>query len=157
MTPHSESACNARREMRNERQIESKMDKNEEVTNENASQSATNADELNDQTPPKLFSSTTLANSPRRRLIPMPQHLAKRIIPLCNKRIRELIDLLGRRRMAAPHSLLRGLVSGVIWDELTTLCKTPPSRKAGDKTYSFCTLLRTSQHKFHERFDAGSV
>jgi hypothetical protein len=49
----------------------------------------------------------------------MPQHLTKRITPLRNKCIRELINLLGRRRMAAPHRRLRGLVAGVVWNELT--------------------------------------
>jgi hypothetical protein len=59
--------------------------------------------------------------------------------------------------VATPHGRLRSLVSSVIWYELTEINEPiafgVPSINV---TYSVWILLRTNQHKFQERLDAGS-
>lgn len=49
----------------------------------------------------------------------MTQHLSDGIVPLSNEGARELLDLLRRWGVSAPHRGLLGLVSSVVWDELT--------------------------------------
>ena len=56
--------------------------------------------------------------SSRRRLRPTPQHLTKCPIPFINKSIRELRDLIRRRRLTCPHSRLRCLVARVVREKL---------------------------------------
>jgi len=86
----------------------------------------------------------------------MPQHLRHRIIPLRYKGRRELRNLLRRRLVAAPHCWLRRLVAGVVLHELTKLNQHAVFNWENWGTDSVWILLRTSQHRFQERLDAGS-
>jgi len=63
-------------------------------------------------TQPSLPNISTFSS--RRRLRPTPQHLTKCPVPFINKSIRELRDLIGRRRLTCPHSRLRRLVTRVV-------------------------------------------
>jgi hypothetical protein len=88
----------------------------------------------------------------------MAQHLTEGVRPFGNKGVSELRYLIGRRCMAAPHRRLRSLVTRIVWNELTKLDeKMVPLIGKNGSTYSVWILLSTNQHKFHDRFEAGSL